>query len=92
MLGLTSVRTVWHVVRTDGTVVRWASGRDGSIVWMTDREPKSSIFSGSAKSSKSALKSGIPVYSTFTHTSDFVQNEAKRLTGVISPQLRIRLH
>jgi hypothetical protein len=44
MLGLTGVWTVWHVVLTDWTVVRWASGRDGSIVWTTDREPKSSIF------------------------------------------------
>jgi len=26
MLGLTDVQTVWHVVRMDGTVVRWASG------------------------------------------------------------------
>jgi hypothetical protein len=26
------VQTVWHVVRTAGTVDRWASGRDGSIV------------------------------------------------------------
>jgi len=44
MLGLTGVRTVWHVVRRDGTVVRWASGRDGSIVRTADREPKSLIF------------------------------------------------
>jgi hypothetical protein len=36
-----------------------------------------------AKSSKSALNRGIPVYSIFTHTSDFVQtqNEAKILTA-----------
>jgi len=27
-----------HVVRTDGTVDRWASGRDGSIVRTADRE------------------------------------------------------
>jgi hypothetical protein len=44
MFGLTGVRTVWHVVRTDGTVVKCASGRDGSIVRTTDRETKSSIF------------------------------------------------
>jgi hypothetical protein len=25
-------------VRTDGTVDRWASGRDGSIVWTANRE------------------------------------------------------
>jgi hypothetical protein len=33
-----AVRTVEHVVRTDGTVDRWASGRDGSIVRTADRE------------------------------------------------------
>jgi hypothetical protein len=42
MLGMTGVRTVWHVVRMYGTVVRWASGWDGSIVRTADREPKSS--------------------------------------------------
>jgi hypothetical protein len=35
------------------------------------------------KSSESALNSGIPVYSIFTHTSDFVQNEAKILTILV---------
>jgi hypothetical protein len=44
MLGLIGVRTVWHVVRTDGTVVRCASGQDGSIVRTTNRELKSSFF------------------------------------------------
>jgi ribosomal protein L24E len=44
MLGLTGVLTVCHVVRTDGTVVRWASGRDRSIIQTANREPKSSIF------------------------------------------------
>jgi hypothetical protein len=44
MLGLTSVRTVWHVVWMDGTLVRCASGQDGSIVRTANREPKSSIF------------------------------------------------
>jgi hypothetical protein len=36
-----------------------------------------------AKSSESALNNGIPVYSIFIHTSDFVQtqNEAKILTN-----------
>jgi hypothetical protein len=42
MLGPTGVRTVWHVVRTNGLVVRCASRRDGSIVRMAEREPKSS--------------------------------------------------
>jgi len=41
--GMMGVRKmgVWtgsHVVRTDGTVERWASGRDGSIVRTADRE------------------------------------------------------
>jgi len=27
MLGLIGVRTVWYIVRMDGTVVRWVSGR-----------------------------------------------------------------
>jgi hypothetical protein len=40
MLYLYSVRTVWHVVRTDGTVDRWASRRDGTVVRTADREPK----------------------------------------------------
>jgi len=44
MLGLTGVRTVRHVVRTDGTVDRWASGRDGTVFRTADRESKSSIF------------------------------------------------
>jgi len=38
MLVCLSVRTGWYVVRTDGTVDRWASERDGSIVRMADRE------------------------------------------------------
>jgi hypothetical protein len=78
MLGLTGVRTVWHVVRTNGTVVRWASERDVSIV-------RTKIFdlSRSAKSSESALNSRILVYNIFAHTSDFVQNEAKILTKLI---------
>jgi hypothetical protein len=42
MLGLTGIRTVWHVVWSDGTVVRWAFGWDGSIVRTADRESKSS--------------------------------------------------
>jgi hypothetical protein len=38
MLVCLSVRTRGHVVRTDGTVDRWASGPDGSIVRTADRE------------------------------------------------------
>jgi hypothetical protein len=44
MLGLTGVRTVWHILRTDGTVVRCASERDGSIIRTEYKETKSSIF------------------------------------------------
>jgi hypothetical protein len=40
ILGLTGIRTVRYVVRMDGTVDRWASGRDGLIVRMVDREPE----------------------------------------------------
>jgi hypothetical protein len=36
------VRTVRHVVQTDGTVDKWASRRDGTIVRMADKEPNSS--------------------------------------------------
>jgi len=38
----------------------------------------------SAKSSESALNNGIPVYSIFIHTSDFVQNEAKILIPMVT--------
>jgi hypothetical protein len=40
MLGLLGVRTVWHVIQTDGAVDRRASRRDGTIVRMVDREPE----------------------------------------------------
>jgi len=63
MLGLIGVRTVWHVVWTDGTVVRWVSG------WLTGNRNLRS-----AKSYERALNSKIPVYNIFSHTSDFVQN------------------
>jgi hypothetical protein len=89
MLGLIGVRTVWHVVRTNGSVVRWSSGRDGSIVRTADREPKSSIF----HSIQSLLRVLWIVESLFTvslHTSDFVQNEAKILTPWI--QSRTCMH
>jgi len=35
--GLYGIQTGWHIVRTDGTVDRWSSGRDGSIVRTADR-------------------------------------------------------
>jgi len=52
MLGLLGIQTVWHVVRTDETVDRWASRRDdtssGRLTWL-------------AESSETLLNSGIPV-------------------------------
>jgi len=36
--GLSGVWTVWHIVPTVGTVDRWASRRDGSIIRTADRE------------------------------------------------------
>jgi hypothetical protein len=44
MLGLTGVWTVWYVVQTDGTVVRWASGQDDSIVQTAGTEPKTFVL------------------------------------------------
>jgi len=35
-----SIQTVWHVVWMDGTVDKWASGQDGTIVQTADREPE----------------------------------------------------
>jgi hypothetical protein len=49
-----------HVVRTDGTVDRWTSGR-------ADRESEIFYLFRSAESSENALTSGIHVYSIFTH-------------------------
>jgi hypothetical protein len=57
--GLSSVRTGWHVVRTNGIVDRWASGRDGSIVRTADRELEFLLTCR-------LWKSGIPIYSIFT--------------------------
>jgi len=73
-----------HVVRTNGTVDRWASGRDDtSSGWLT-RNLKSSIFFAM----QSLLKMLWQVESMFTaslHISDFVQthNEAKILTSAL---------
>jgi hypothetical protein len=65
--GLSGVRTVWHVVWTNGAVDRWVSGQDNtSSGWLTGNL-KSSIFFRSAESSKNALTSGISIYSMFTH-------------------------
>jgi hypothetical protein len=75
------VRTERHIVRTDGTVDRWASRQDGT---------SSERLTGNLKSStifvvQSLLKMLWQVESLFTaslHISDFVQtqNEAKILT------------
>jgi len=78
----------WSDWCSDGMARRpdeWNSGQMGVRTGCLDRPDGwqgTKIFdlSRSAKSSKSALKSGIPVYIIFTHTSDFVQNEAKILT------------
>jgi len=56
MLGLTGIRTVWHVVWTDGIVDRWASGRDGMIIQTADKD-----------SENFCLESGIPDKSIFTN-------------------------
>jgi hypothetical protein len=42
--GLSGVRTGWHVLRTDGTVNRWASGRDNTLSGRLTGNLKSSIF------------------------------------------------
>jgi hypothetical protein len=79
--GLSGVRTGWHIVWTNGTVDRWASGRDNtSFEWLTGNL-KSSIFFAV----QSLLKMLWQVESMFIaslHISDFVQtqNEAKILT------------
>jgi len=70
-----------HVVRTDGTVDRWASGRDDTSSRRLTGNLKSSIFF----TVQSLLKMLCQVESLFTaslHISDFVQtqNEAKILT------------
>jgi hypothetical protein len=54
-VGLSGVQTVWHVVQTDGTVDRWTSGRDGSIVRTADRELEFFNLFRSAESSENAL-------------------------------------
>jgi hypothetical protein len=72
--GMSSVRTGWHVIRTDGIVNRWASRRDGSIVWMADRELEFLLTC--------RLWIVESLFTASLHLSDFVQtqNEAKILT------------
>jgi hypothetical protein len=60
MLGLSGVQTVWHVIRTDGTVDRWASGRDGTVVRTANREPIL-LTCTQCRFSETLLNSGIPV-------------------------------
>jgi hypothetical protein len=75
MLVCLSVRTGWHVVQTDGTVDRWASGRDGSIIRTADRELEFLLTC--------RLWIVESLFTASLHLSDFVQtqNEAKILTG-----------
>jgi hypothetical protein len=61
MLGLSGVRTVRHVVRMDGTLDKWASGQDGTIVRTADRDSKNFCLESSAESSGMLLNSEIPV-------------------------------
>jgi hypothetical protein len=75
MLGLTCVQMVRHVVRTDGTVDRWASGRDGTIVQTADRDSENFCLESSAESSDITLNSRIPWKTAYLHTSDFVQTQ-----------------
>jgi hypothetical protein len=44
MLGLSGVRTVWHVIWTDGIVDRWASGRDDTSSGRLTGTLKSSVL------------------------------------------------
>jgi hypothetical protein len=75
MLGLSGVQTVWHVVRTDGTVDRWASGRDGTIIQTADKELEIFWLASSAESSETLQNSRIPCKTASLHTSDFVQTK-----------------
>jgi hypothetical protein len=61
MLGLSGVRTVRHVVRIDGTVDRWGSGRDGTIIWTAERDSENFCFESSAESFGMILNSEILV-------------------------------
>jgi hypothetical protein len=63
---------------------QWSDGRPEGMARSSGRLTGNRNLH-STKSSESALNSEIPVYSIFTHTSDFVetQNEAKILTLLI---------
>jgi hypothetical protein len=74
MVGLSGIRTVRLVLRTDGIVDRWASGWDGTIFWTGDRDSETAdrdsenfCLESSAESSDITLNSGIPDKSIFTN-------------------------
>jgi len=60
MLGLSGVRAVWHAIRTDGKVDRWASGRDGTVVRTVDRE-LILLTCTQCRFSETLMNSGIPI-------------------------------
>jgi hypothetical protein len=70
-----------HVVQTDGTVDRWASGRDDTFSGRLIGNLKSSIFFA-VQSLLKMLCQVESLFRTSLHISDFVQtqNEAKILT------------
>jgi hypothetical protein len=74
ILGLSGVWTVWHIVRTDGTVDRWAFGQnDTSSGWLTGNRKSSDL-----QAVQNLLKHFWIVESLWKaslHTSDFVQSK-----------------
>jgi hypothetical protein len=77
MLGLSGLRTVWYVVQMDGTVDRWASGRDGTVVRMADREPTFLTV----ESSETLLNSGIPCKNKIFTYKWFCPNRMRPITN-----------
>jgi len=75
-----AVWTVRHVIRMDGTVDKWASGRDGSIVRTANR--KLEILLTCRQNRPTSLWIVESLFTASLHISDFVQteNEAKILT------------
>jgi len=64
--GLSSVQTVWHVVRMAGTMDKWASGRD--VTWSRRLAGNRNLWLvNSAESSEALLNREIPVKSIFTY-------------------------
>jgi hypothetical protein len=58
--GLSGVWTVWHFIRTAGTMDKWASGRDGTSSGRLAGN-RNLWLANSAESSEILLNSGIPV-------------------------------